>query len=131
MRSIDMLKSLLRVFEQEGGHVGWIQRLLFFPPRKLTYIQNYISESLDRIYSGKDGEKLTDFQGCMGHRGKREVLCNGCASTDRNLEEAEVFSPPLLLLNCQIILSFDAGAWHRHGDGPGLTFSPPQIVLLI
>lgn len=34
MRSIDMLKSLLRVFEQEGGHVGWIQRLLFFSTKK-------------------------------------------------------------------------------------------------
>lgn len=47
MRTTDALNSLLRVFEQEGGHVGWTQRLLFFPPRKLTYIQNYISESLD------------------------------------------------------------------------------------
>lgn len=34
MRSIDLLEVLLRVFEQEGGHIGWTQRLLFFSPKK-------------------------------------------------------------------------------------------------
>lgn len=39
------------------------------------------------------------------------------------------FPPPLLLLNCQILLSLDAEAWHRHGDGPGLSFSPQTALL--
>lgn len=36
---------------------------------------------------------------------------------------------PLLLLNCQILLSLDAEAWHRHGDGPGLSFSAQTALL--
>lgn len=64
---------------------------------------------------------------CTGCGGRTAVKrCNDAFKPDRNLEEAEVFPPPLLLLSCQILLSFSARAWHRYGNGPGLTF--PRTV---
>lgn len=112
-RKADMLVELL----EKIGH-----RLLFFSPcpRKLSHAGCGNKTS---VASGKDalnGDEWVDSQWrCTARSGGTDARCKRCVKTDRILEEAEVFfPPPLLLLSCQVLLSFSAGACHKYGDGP-------------
>lgn len=119
------------VFEQEGGHVGWAveenraSSAVFF--RKPTYIKTgFICLWIEKkgVWTGNSRQSMTVHRMQREDRRTLQRLCLNWSKFGRSRS----FFPPLLLLSCQILLSFSAGAWHRYGNGPGLTF--PQTVFL-
>lgn len=99
----------------------------FFP--KTNTHRNPIYMSSVREVKPFGRETVDSEWQCTGCSGRTAVKrCNDSAFKLIEIwKKQKFFFPPLLLLSCQIILSFSARAWHRYGNGPGLT--SPQTVL--
>lgn len=98
----------------------------FFPKTNAQKNPMCVSSNRELRPSGRETvDRQWQSTGCSG----RTAVKRSNDSVFKLIEiwkKQKFFFPPLLLLSCQILLSFSARAWHRYGDGPGLTF--PQTA---